>query len=143
MLPIYRQQPERAAETLAAATKVLPGESTLASVEAVLWATRGEKRKAEQAIQRALRGEKPLLHTHHMWHWAAAAYALIGKAAPAIRLLRKASEAGLPTYPGFRDDRLLSPLHGNPQFLRLMADLKREWSSYKREFGHSLPSVAR
>src|SRR5713226_4643861 len=76
---------------LRAARNVLPDEPTLVSIEAMIWAHRGEKRKAEQAIQRALRGGKSLLHTHHMWHNAAAAYATIGKPAPAIALLRKAS----------------------------------------------------
>jgi len=132
---IYYQQPERAAEKLRAARNVLPDEPTLVSVEAMIWAHRGEKRRAQQAIQRALRGGKPLLHTHHMWHNAAAAYATIGKPAPAIALLRKASGFGLPNYPAFRDDPHFRPLHNHPGFLRLMADLKREWTGYQREFG--------
>ena len=101
----------------------------------MLWAKRGEKRKAEQAVQRALRGAKPLLHLHHTLHHAAAAYAMIGKPIHAVTMLRKASLTGLPNYPAFRDDPHFRSLHNHSPFLRLMADLKRQWEAYRREFG--------
>ena len=75
------------------------------------------------------------IHTHHTWHFVAAAYTVMGKPAQAFALLRKASAFGLPNYPAFRDDPYFAPLHNYPPFLRLMADLKREWNSYQREFG--------
>jgi eukaryotic-like serine/threonine-protein kinase len=133
--PLYGPAPERAAQVIQRAEQVLPGEPMLASCEALLWARRGENRKTEQALKRALKGGKSLLHTHHMWHVAAAAYATIGKPAPAIALLRRAGGFGLPNYPAFRDDPFFKPLHNNPQFLRLMAELKKEWAGYQREFG--------
>jgi tetratricopeptide (TPR) repeat protein len=138
---LHLGRPERAEKALQAAAKVLPGEPTLTSIEALLWALRGEKRKAGRALERALRGGKPVLHTHHLWHNAAAAYALIGKPAPAIRLLRKAAGFGLPNYPLFRDDPFLSGLHQEPSFLRLLADLKKEWQSFRKEFGRP-PEIA-
>jgi serine/threonine protein kinase/tetratricopeptide (TPR) repeat protein len=106
----------------------------LSSYEALLWAYRGEKRKTEQFIQRSLVG-KSLFHTHHTWHHTAGAYAAIGKPKEAIALLRRAAHFGLPNYPAFRDDLFFNSLHNQPQFLRLMADLKREWMTYRREFG--------
>jgi hypothetical protein len=114
---------------------VVPGDSSLLSCEALLWAKRGEKRKAEQSLQRALRSTKTFLHTHHTWHNAAAAYAVIGKPGPAMALLRKASALGWPNYPVFRDDPHFQTLHNHPPFLRLMAALKKEWTAYQREFG--------
>jgi hypothetical protein len=105
----------------------------LVAAEALLWAKRGDKRKAGRLIDKAMRG-KSLLHTHHMLHYAAAACAVIEKPAQAVALLRKAVATGLPNYPAFRDDPHLQPLHTHPQFLRLMNDLKREWTSYQREF---------
>ncbi|MFQ5778866.1 MAG: hypothetical protein ACE5IP_12750, partial [Terriglobia bacterium] len=65
----------------------------------------------------------------------AAAYAVIGKPTQAINLLRKASRTGLPNYPLFRDDPHFQSLRNHPQFVRLLADLKRQWEGYKREFG--------
>jgi eukaryotic-like serine/threonine-protein kinase len=132
---IYSRQFDRAAERIEAGLKVLPGESTLASAEALLWAVRGEKKRAEKGLQRALRGERPLLHTHHMWHNAAVTCALIGKPAEAMSMLKKCGSLGLPNYPLFRDEPFLKSLHSHPQFLRFMAGLKREWMSYREEFG--------
>jgi hypothetical protein len=72
-----------------------------------------------------------------LWHTAAVAYALIDKPSRAIALLRRAGAQGLPNYPAFRDDLLLKSLHTQKAFRSLLANLKREWESYRREFGHS------
>ncbi|HEV2493795.1 MAG TPA: protein kinase [Terriglobia bacterium] len=133
--PLYWGNFERAEPAIRKARQVLPGEPMLDSCEALLWARRGERRKAEPALRRALKGSKSVLHTHHNWHAAAAAYATIGKPAQAIALIKKAGGFGLPNYPAFRDDPFFQPLHNHPQFLRLMASLKKEWTSYQREFG--------
>jgi len=80
---------------------------------------------------------KAFLHTHHLWHTAAAAYALIDKPSSAVALLRRAGAQGLPNYPAFRDDPLLKSLHTQKAFRGLLAKLKLEWEGYRREFGHS------
>jgi serine/threonine protein kinase/predicted Zn-dependent protease len=133
--PLYAGQLEQAAEAIRSASQILPKDPLLISCEALLWAKRGERRKAEQLIQKALHGEKSLLHTHHMMHMVAAAYAVLEKPQPALAWLRKASATGLPAYPAFRDDPHFESMHNNPQFLRFMANLKKEWTSYQREFG--------
>jgi len=132
---LYQRRLEKAAEGLAAARKVLQAEPTLTSLEGLLLALGGEFRKAEQVTARALRGGKPLLHTHHMLHNAACTYALTGKPARALALLKKAAGAGLPNYPAFRDDPHFQTLHSHPGFLRLMSGLKKECDGYRREFG--------
>jgi tetratricopeptide (TPR) repeat protein len=134
-VPIARNQLGRAEKLLTAALQLLPGESTLKSVEAMICAKRGEKRKAEQLLKHALRGGKPVLHTHHMIHNAAAAYAALGKPTQAVNLLRKAIATGLPNYPLFRDDPNLQPLHNQPAFARMMGDLKKQYGAFEKEFG--------
>jgi len=134
-VPLYAGQLEQAAEAIRSASQVLPKDPLLLSCEALLWAKRGDRRKAEQLIQKALHGEKSLLHTHHMMHMVAAAYGVLGKPQPALAWLRKASATGLPAYPSFRDDPHFESMQNNPQFLRFMADLKKECTSYQREFG--------
>jgi TolB-like protein len=131
--PLYMRRLDQAEEKIQAARRASGADPILASHEAVLWANRGETRKAEQALRRALRG-KSFLHTHHTWHYAATACALMGKPAQAVALLRKAARFGLPNYPAFRDDPFLASLHDYPPFLRLVAELKREWNSYQHEF---------
>src|SRR5262245_56943635 len=131
----YQGNPDRAAELLEAARKVLPTEPTLTSIEAMVWAHRGDKRKTEQAIRRALKGGKPVLHTHHMLHNIATAYGTIGRSKQAIAMLREAARTGFPCYPGFRDDPHFHGLRTYAPFVQLMDELRKEWNGYRREFG--------
>jgi DNA-binding winged helix-turn-helix (wHTH) protein/Tfp pilus assembly protein PilF len=135
-IALYRGQLEEAAERIRVARQLLLDDPWLRSCEALLWAKRGENRKAEELAHRAMRGGKPLLHTHHLFHTAAAVDALLGNPARAIALLRKASGTGLPNYPVFREDPHFHSLRERPEFLSLMAELKHEWEGYRKEFGH-------
>lgn len=135
-VPLYTNRLDRVEDQIRIASRAVPGDPILSSYEAILWGLRGEKRKAELAIRRAMKG-KSFLHTHHTWHYLANAYTLIGKPAEAVAQLRKASAFGLPNYPAFRDDPFFVPLRTYAPFLRLMAGLKREWNSYQREFSGS------
>src|SRR6266566_4010962 len=130
--PLYAGQLEKAADAIRSAAQVLPKDPLLSSYEALLWAKRGERRKAEQLIQKATHGGGSLLHTHHMMHTVAAAYGELGKPQPALAWLRKASTNGLPLYPVYRDDPHFECMRNQPQFLRFMANLKKEWTSYQR-----------
>lgn len=137
--PLYAGQLEKAAEAIRSAAQILPKDPLLASYEALLWAKRGERRKAEQLIRKAtMRGGGSLLHTHHVMHTVAAAYGVLGKAQPALAWLRKASNNGLPLYPVFRSESHFECMRSQPQFLRFIADLKKEWESYEREFGATI-----
>jgi serine/threonine-protein kinase len=114
----------------------LPTDPWLTSCEALLWASRGERRKAGQILKLALRsGQTTMLHTHHMWHMAAATYSLLGKPAPALSLLRRAGSQGMPNYPMFRDDPNLQSLHAYSPFQKWLVELKQEWESYRRDYG--------
>jgi hypothetical protein len=143
-VPLYRQQWDRAALRIRKAKQILPDDPVLLSLEALLMAKGGEKRKTSKAIQKALRGGKSVSHTHHTLHNAAAACALIGKSDHAITLLREAGRTGLPDYQLFRDDPHFESLRQHSRFVRLPADLKREWESYGKEFGGpSGPTVSK
>ncbi|MGA8072093.1 MAG: protein kinase [Candidatus Acidiferrales bacterium] len=132
---IYAGKLNEAESRIRAAQNALPDDPWLHSCEALLWALRGERTKAAKYVHVALHGKtKPLLHTHHMWHTAAAALALLGKPTPAIELLEKAGGFGLPNYELFRDDKFLKPLKGKQRYERLLAKLKREDDGYRREF---------
>jgi len=132
---LYRQQLDRAEQEIRAAGHLMGGDPMLISQEALLWAKRGDARKANRALQRALRGKKSLVHTHHTLHNAAVTCAVLGKPAQAIALLRKAGRMGLPNFPAFQSDPHFKPLLKHPQFVRLLSELKGEWEGYRREFG--------
>ncbi|HKW88201.1 MAG TPA: protein kinase [Candidatus Acidoferrales bacterium] len=128
-------QLEKAEERIRIGRQLLPDEAWLVGCDALLSAKRGDFRRADQTVSRALRSPKTFAHTHHMWQAAAATYSLIGKRAKALALLRRAAALGLPNYPLFRDDVHFAPMQDYAPYLRFMADLKREWESYRREFG--------
>jgi len=132
---LYAGRLAEAEEKIHMARQVLQDDPWLVSCEALLWAKRGERRKAETLLRRSLRPVKTFLHTHHLWHNAAAAYALIDKPAAAVSLLRRASALGLPNFPAFRDDPHFQSLQTYASFRALLAKLKREWADYEKEFG--------
>ena len=134
-VPLYRQQLDRAAVRIRKATQILPDDPMLLSLEALLMAKGGDKRKTAQAIQKALHGGNSVSHAHHTLHNAAAACALIGKSDQAITLLREAGRTGLPNYLLFRGDPHFDSLGQHFRFVRLLADLKRECEGYWKEFG--------
>lgn len=134
---LYAGHLEEGEKRIRTALQVLGDDPWVVSCEALLWAKRGERRKAEAFIRRALRPAKTFLHTHHLWHNVAAAYAVIEKTRPAVQLLRKASRHGLPNYPAFRDDPHFQSMQKYSGFLQLLRRLKRQWESYREEFGHT------
>jgi len=135
-VPLYAGQLDRAEQQIRSALQMAPGEPTVVAAEGLLWALRGEKRRAEQTLARALRGaDRPVLHTHHMLHNAAAAYAFLGRASRAVALLDKAARIGLPNYPVFRDDPHFASLADDAGYRRLMRRLSSEWERYRLDFG--------
>ncbi len=141
-LPLYQGNTSRAEQLIKSARSVLGPDPMLVACEGLLNAMRGEKRKAEQLIRKSLGGSrKPLSHTHHVWHIAACTYCLLNKPAPAINLLKKCVALGLPNYPAFRDDPFFKTLQKEPQYLRVMSGLKKEWLAYSKEFGSRAESA--
>lgn len=131
---IYRGDLAGAEEKLRSARKVAGNDPMLESGEALLWARRGEARKAIRLAEHVLQDRRLLTYTHHAWHNVATTFAQTGKTQQAISVLRKATRIGLPDYPLFRDDPFFASLHGEPAFLQLMSELKHIWDGYRRDF---------
>lgn len=132
---LYAGRLEDAEKRIAESARVLPGDPWLAACEALLWAKRGEKKKSEKLVALSLKPHRTVLHTHHLWHYAAAASALNGNRARAVTLLRRAAATGLDNYPAFRDDQHFRSLADYKPHATFMAGLKRKWDAYRREFG--------
>jgi tetratricopeptide (TPR) repeat protein len=133
MVPIYTGNLALAEQKLRSARQVAGDDPMLESGEALLWARRGEKRKAAQMAKRALQHRNTLTYTHHALHQVAATLAQIGKPKEAMSALHKATRVGLPDYPLYRDDPFLVPLRQERAFLQLMTELKRVWDGCRRE----------
>jgi TolB-like protein/Tfp pilus assembly protein PilF len=125
VIPLYRGALADAERKIASAREVQGDDPWLTSCEGLLCAKRGDAAKAQQLLATALRG-KPLFHTHHMWHTAAAAYAVLGKNQRALSLLERAAAFGLPNYTLFRDDPHFRSLHALPGFQTLLAGVEEE-----------------
>jgi TolB-like protein/Tfp pilus assembly protein PilF len=139
---LCNQQLEKAEGKLRSAELTVGRDPLIVSAESLLYAKRGDFRRAEKLARAALRGRsvKSLLHTHHAVHTAASTFAIIGRPAQAVALLRQAMNNGLPNYPLFRDDPHFRSLRDYVPYQRLLDALKKEHAAFRREFGAaSLP----
>jgi serine/threonine protein kinase/Flp pilus assembly protein TadD len=137
---LYTNRLEDAETQIRQARQGLPDNPVSHGHEALLWALRGEGLRSEECVARAL-AAKVLLTTHHGWHYAAAALAVLDRPAEALRVLERAASVGLPSYPAFRDDRFLVKLNDHPPYRVWLAGLEHDWLEYRRDFGSPSESV--
>jgi tetratricopeptide (TPR) repeat protein len=137
---LYTHRLEDAETQIRQARQGLPDNPVSHGHEALLWALRGEGLRSEECVARAL-AAKVLITTHHGWHYAAAALAVLDRPAEALRVLERAASIGLPSYPAFRDDRFLVKLNDHPPYRAWLAGLEHDWLEYRRDFGSPSESV--
>jgi tetratricopeptide (TPR) repeat protein len=101
------------------------------SVQAVLAASAGQERSAEEKIKSAIEKGKGFGHFHHTAYHIACAYALMNKPEQAIKWLEVAADDGFPCYPLFERDNNLDNLRQDPRFVTLLARLKQQWEHYR------------
>jgi serine/threonine protein kinase/tetratricopeptide (TPR) repeat protein len=135
-VPLYTGDLKDAEDKIKFAREIAPANPMVSSWEALLFAKRGDAKRAEAASQSAARSKQLFTYSHHVAHTVASAYAILGKTDAAVTWLRRASETGFPHYPVFRDDPHLTSLRTVPEYRRLLSGLKRQWVAFKREFGH-------
>lgn len=136
-VPLYAGDLNDAENKIKIARQMAPEDSLVSSWEALLFAKRGDVRRAEAAARRATQSKQLFAYSHHAAHTVAAAYAILGKTDSALTWLQRASETGFPNYPVFRDDPHLISLRDSPGYRRLLSALKRQWIAFNREFAHS------
>jgi len=100
------------------------------SMQAVLAASAGEERLAEEKIQSAIERGKGFGHFHHTAYQIACAYALMNKPEQAIKWLEAAANDGFPCYPMFEKDANLDGLRKDAHFLTFLATQKEQWERY-------------
>jgi tetratricopeptide (TPR) repeat protein len=101
------------------------------SIQAVLTASVGQERLAEDKIKSAIEKGKGFGHFHHTAYYIACAYALMNKPDEAIKWLENAAEDGFPCYPLFAADTNLDKLRQDPRFVALLSSLKQKWEHYQ------------
>jgi TolB-like protein/DNA-binding winged helix-turn-helix (wHTH) protein/Tfp pilus assembly protein PilF len=108
---------------------------TFASMKAVLAASAGQHRQAEEFIRDALEKGKGFGHFHHTAYTIGCAYALMNKPEEAIRYLEMAADTGYPCYPSFENEPSLNNLRQDPRFKAFMSRLKERWETIRRDAG--------
>ncbi|HEV8484863.1 MAG TPA: winged helix-turn-helix domain-containing protein [Blastocatellia bacterium] len=101
-----------------------------------LWlALRGKHGDAEAAIPAILEKTRKNRGYHHLTYNIARVYALGGKSEEAMKWLRVTVKEGFPCYPLFARDSFLDSIRKDRAFIQFMAEMKRRWDDYQREFG--------
>jgi serine/threonine protein kinase/tetratricopeptide (TPR) repeat protein len=134
-VPLYSGDLNDAEDKIKFARQIAPEDSLVSSWEALLFAKRGDVKRAGAAARRAARSKRLFTYSHHAAHTLAAAYAILGKTDSALIWLRRAIETGFPDYPVFRDDPHLTSLRELSEFRRFLSTLKRKWIAFNHEFG--------
>ena len=101
------------------------------SQQAVMAATDGDVRKADEKIRSAIEKGKGFGHFHHTGYHIACAYARMNKREEAIQWLERVAEGGFPCYPLFESDKNLDNLRQDPRFAAFMARLRQQWVRYR------------
>jgi TolB-like protein/DNA-binding winged helix-turn-helix (wHTH) protein/Flp pilus assembly protein TadD len=104
------------------------------SLQALLTASIGQERQAENRINEAVERGKGFGHFHHTAYHIACSYALMNKPEPAIKWLEAAAQDGFPCYPLFERDANLDNLRRDARFIRFMARLRQQWERYRTLF---------
>lgn len=132
---LYAGRLDEARAAIGNARRMFPAESFGLGLEALLAGVEGDARRAEEFADEAVQSTHSLTHTHHTWHYCAAAYSVVGKTEKAIHQLERCADMGLPSHRLFEGDPYLRNLHGNPEFNALMTRLRREHDAFREEFG--------
>ena len=105
------------------------------SLQAILAASAGRERAAEDKIRSAVEKGKGFGHFHHTAYHIACAYALMNKHEQALRWLEEAAEDGFPCYPLFVKDTNLDNLRRDSRFVAFMERQRRQWEYHRASVG--------
>ena len=122
-------QKEEAASKLDQLLKDHPEDNRglLTSLQAVLAASAGQEKVAEEKINLAISRGKGFGHFHHTTYYIACAYALMNKTELALKYLEVTANDGFPCYPMFAQDKNLNSLRKDPRFVRFIERQRAQW----------------
>jgi tetratricopeptide (TPR) repeat protein len=105
------------------------------SLQAILAASAGRERAAEDKIRSAVEKGRGFGHFHHTAYHIACAYAIMNKHEQALRWLEAAAEDGFPCYPLFVKDTNLDNLRRDSRFVAFMERQRRQWEYHRASVG--------
>ena len=103
-----------------------------AGLQAVVAASEGQERRAEEKIKLAIEKGKGFGHFHHTAYYIACAYARMNKPEQAVKWLENAADDGFPCYPLFAADSNLDNLRQDARFISFLEKQKQQWEGFKK-----------
>jgi tetratricopeptide (TPR) repeat protein len=104
-------------------------------LQALLAASMGQERVAEDKIDLAIQKGRGFGHFHHTAYHIASAYALMNKPDEALKWLEVAANDGFPCYPLFERDPNLNNLRQDARFVEFLANQKKQRDKYRNDLG--------
>ena len=110
------------------------GEDSSIIMAAFLYASRGQRDKIDPKL---LKSRPQDVIDGDYAYWMGGIHALLGEREQALAWLRRAVEVGNHNYPWFQKDKNYDSLRGDPEYQRIMEEVKRHWEEYKQKFGET------
>jgi len=127
----YEGAPEQAIQILIDLHGSAQAEQRAKATLASFLAARNEKERATKLLDEVIAGS---YQDHHVHYSVGIAYAQLGDKVKARLWLARAIATGFPCYPWFQRDQLLQPLHGDDEYQRMLAELKKSWELAKTKY---------
>ena len=101
-------------------------------LSAFLYASRGQRDKIDADV---LRSRPEQTFDGDQAYWIGGIHALLGEKEQALIWLRRAVELGNHNYPWFQRDKNWDKLRTDPEYQKIMDDVRKRWEDYKQEMG--------
>jgi serine/threonine-protein kinase len=130
----YQGRDTEAERVIARAVELSPdkGDPIAFALAAFLYASRGERARIHSDV---FRDPPAKYFDGDSAYWTGGIHCMLGDRAQALAFLRRAVELGNHNYPWFQRDKNWDKLRSDPEYQRIMDDVRAKWEDYKRLFG--------
>jgi TolB-like protein/Tfp pilus assembly protein PilF/predicted Ser/Thr protein kinase len=130
----YQDKNEEAEKVFAKSVELSKGSGDMAPplLSAFLYASRGERNKIDPMVF-SLRPADTIDGDNAYWH--AGIYAMLGDRTQALTWLRRAVELGNHNYPWFQRDKNFSNLRNDPDYQKIMDQVRQHLAEYRKAVG--------
>jgi serine/threonine protein kinase/Tfp pilus assembly protein PilF len=132
----YQGKTQEADAVLTRATQLARGSGDDAAIllAAFLYASQGQRERIDPSVFRH-RPEQVI--DGDGAYWIGGVYALLKEKQPALQWLRRAVELGNHNYPWFQRDKNFANLRDDPEYRRIMEDVRQRWETYRQKYGQN------
>ncbi|MBI4166224.1 MAG: protein kinase [Acidobacteria bacterium] len=99
-----------------------------------LYASRGQRSRIHPVV---FKDPPAKLFDGDAAYWAGGIHCMLGDREEALAYLRRAVELGNHNYPWFQHDKNWDKLRSDPDYQRIMGEVRAKWENYVRLFGRS------